>query len=228
MIHTIDDSSKPKNVFVYNKNDLHNLSFIGSIVIDNNDSTDPAKAENTFAKNSSVPISNRFYNNQQTTSNNAKQIRSTLTASAIRQGSFNPYTGKFTFIPTGDIYYLCPQSYKSVVFKTAQIGVSRESTDFCSQIPESFSDPLVPISWNSSTSTLEQNGIYLKFRKKNDLSSGWNIIYVSKDFFEIKTQTNLDGSTFEYIEFDYENILPDGDYDIEYDIALEITDDINN
>lgn len=225
---TINSSTEPKNdILIFNNQYLYVKNNIGSKIIDN-EHIDPANTNNVFAKNNQRPIFNNFNRPQSLVNNHAKSIRLTSTTSYIRQGFFNFYTGRFSSPIENIVYHLCPENNESVTYFVHKTITKSEQKTPCYQTIIDNEDPLVPIVFNSSISELEQNGIYLQYREKQNLSQNtWDIIYVPTGLFEIVNAVDGDGSPYTYLDIDYESVLPNGEYDIKYDIAKEIVDDNN-
>jgi hypothetical protein len=225
---TFTNAGETSRVFTKNiSSGNNNNNDIGTKVIDNNNA-DKIINEKEFAYNNQRPILFEKTFGNPNISNTSKQIRSSLIATAIRNNGYNLYTGKFIDGIGQDIYYLCPQNNNITTTKTPKISTFPKQTKSCYQLILENNFLNIPIIFNSQTSNLEQNGIYLKYREKKHLSnSTWNIIYVPSNLFETITITDPDGSTYIHLDLDYENILPDGEYDVSYDIATEITNDNN-
>jgi hypothetical protein len=189
---------------------------IGSIVVSNNN-VNKIKEQNNLANNNQKPILKKLGNSISVV-NRSKQIRTSLKATSIRLGNYSSYTGKFVSPIENDIYYLCPTNNTSTTFST-QIGATTTkdlaNTFLCYQIspftPDA-EDREFSLFFNSNTQRMEQKGLYLRFRLKNDIFADWQTLYVPEELISF-----VDGN----ISIDFTNILPDGEYVIEYDLIDE-------
>jgi len=193
---------------------------IGNKVINNNDA-DKVKIENDFAKNNQRPILNKTEYGNLVVTNNSKQIRSTLTATAVRNGEYSIYSGKFDSVPLNTIDYLCPPNDASAVyylgntFETSQTNLTE--SNFCYQfVPPTTNSPEIPIVLNNDE--INQNGIYLRYREKNDLYNDWSTIFVPQSSIVPATGVADDGTSYVFDSINFSDVLPNGDYIVEYDL----------
>lgn len=217
---TITNSGKTTNNHKNFSSARTNADSIGSVVVQNNNVT-KVDSDGEFAYNNSAPISmlyttslaglDKQINGNYPIANNAKAIKSFLTATAIREGQFNIATGKFTTPPDNDIYYLCPDN----------------SLGGCFQEPQEVL-PDIPFGYDAQTGQPAQRGIMLRFRAVDSLIETWNTIYVPQSLltYNSTTTSNEDGSTSSIDMYtidsnNFADILPNGEYNIQYDTAIQ-------